>query len=202
MSVAAKFISRFQGFAVIIAVYVICHGLTAWAVTPVQNLFLPDITVFASLAYLPHGVRVLSVWLFGWKAILPLAAGALLSEALFTAANVRQLMEPVLLESVAVGAVSAFAAFEIAWLFGWNLYSGQSRRIAWTGLLAIGALASVINSMGQSVVFSGLIFPGDQLPVMAVYAAGDLIGLAVCMVALMLIFRALRLAGKSRKPQE
>jgi len=202
MSRFYQLLSRFQGFAVITAVYVICHGLTAWVVTPVQNLFLPDITVFASLAYLPHGVRVLAVWLFGWKAVLPLAAGALLSEILFTEASVRQLMEPVLLESIAVGAVSAFAAFQIASLSGWNLYAGRSRQIAWTGLLAIGALASVINSLGQTVVFSGLIFPGDQLPVMAVYAAGDLIGLAACMFALMLIFRWFRLAGNGRKPQE
>ncbi|WP_027259928.1 hypothetical protein [Leisingera aquimarina] len=197
-----QFLPGFQSFAVITAAYVICHGLTAWAVTPVQKLFLPEITVFASLIYLPHGVRVLSVWLLGWKAVPPLAAGALLSELIFTSANVRQLMEPVLLESIAVGAFSAYAAFEIAWLFGWNLYAGQARRIAWTGLLALGALASVINSLGQSVVFSGLIFPSDQLPIMVVYAAGDLIGLAVCMVALMLIFRWIRLTGTGRKPQE
>lgn len=201
MSRYYKLLSRFQGFAVIAAVYVVCHGLTAWVVTPVQNMFLPDITVFASLAYLPHGVRVLCVWLFGWKAIPPLAAGALLSEVLFTEASVRTLMEPVLLQSIGVGAFSAFAAFEIAWLFGWSLYAGESRRIAWTGLLAIGALASVINSLGQTVVFSGLIFADDQLPVMAVYAAGDLIGLAACMFALMLIFRWFRLAGQRHSPQ-
>ncbi|UWQ57552.1 hypothetical protein K3722_13630 [Leisingera caerulea] len=201
MSRFYQLLSPVQGFAVITAVYVICHGLTAWVVTPVQNLFLPEITVFASLAYLPHGVRVLCVWLFGWKAVLPLAAGALLSELMFTAAGVRELMEPVLLQSIGVGAFSVYAAFEIAWLFGWNLYAGQSRRIAWTRLLAIGGLASVINSLGQTVVFSGLIFPDDQLPVMAVYAAGDLIGLAICMFALMLIFRWLRLAGQGQSPQ-
>ncbi|WP_027243318.1 hypothetical protein [Leisingera daeponensis] len=201
MSRFYQFLSPVQGFAVITAVYVICHGLTALVVTPVQNLFLPDITVFASLAYLPHGVRVLCIWLFGWKAVLPLAAGALLSELLFTTAGVRELMEPVLLQSIAVGAFSVYAAFEIAWLFGWDLYAGQARRIAWTALLAIGGLASVINSLGQTVVFSGLIFPDDQLPVMAVYAAGDLIGLAVCMVALMLIFRWLRLVSQGQSPQ-
>ncbi|KIC15516.1 hypothetical protein [Leisingera sp. ANG-DT] len=191
-----------QSFAVITAAYVICHGLTAWVVTPVQGLFLPEVTVFASLVYLPHGVRVLAVWLLGWRAVLPLAAGAFLSELIFTDAGVRQVMESVLLQSIAVSAVSAFAAFEIARMFGWNLYAGQQRRIAWTSLLAVGALASLINSSGQSVVFSGLIFPGDQLPVMAVYAAGDLIGLAVCMLALTLIFRWIRLAGKRRCRQE
>jgi len=198
----SRFRSRFQVFAVLTAAYVICHGLTAWGVTPVQQRFLPELTVFASLVYLPHGVRVLSVWLFGWKAVLPLAAGAFLSELIFTAANVRQLMQPVLLESIAVGAVSSLAAFEVFRLLGRNLHAGQARRMAWKGLLAVGALASVFNSIGQSVVFSGLIFPGDQLPVMAVYAAGDLIGLAVCMLVLMLIFRWLRLAGQDSQPQD
>ncbi|OED50618.1 hypothetical protein AB838_01535 [Rhodobacteraceae bacterium (ex Bugula neritina AB1)] len=190
-----------QSFAVITAVYVVCHGLTAWVVTPVQAIFLPEITVFASLIYLPHGVRVLAVWLLGWRAVLPLATGAFLSELMFTDASVRQLMEPVLLQSIAVGALSALAAFEIVKRVGWNLYAGRSRRISWTSLLTVGALASLINSAGQSAVFSGLIFPGDQLPVMAVYAAGDLIGLAVCMLGLTLIFRWLRLAG-SRRPKE
>lgn len=193
--------SGFQGFAVITAAYIICHGLTAWVVTPIQNRFLPDITVFASLAYLPHGVRVLSVWLFGWRACLPLAAGAVLSELMFTEAGVRQLMQPVLLQSIAVGAVSALLVFELLRLAHRDFYAGRARRIAWTGLLAIGALASILNSFGQSLVFSGLIFPGDQLLVMAVYAVGDLIGLVICMVALMLMFRWLRLSGQSRSRQ-
>lgn len=186
----------------IAAVYVVCHGLTAWVVTPVQQRFLPELTVFASLVYLPHGVRVLSVWLFGWKAVLPLAFGAFLSELIFTETSVRQLMQPVLLESIAVGALSALAAFGAFRLLGQRLFAGRARQMAWKWLLAVGAVASVFNSIGQSVVFSGLIFPGDQLPVMAVYAAGDLIGLAVCMVALMLIFRWMRLAGQSRRLQK
>ncbi|KIC10808.1 hypothetical protein RA19_09950 [Leisingera sp. ANG-M1] len=194
--------SRFQVFAVITAVYIVCHGVTAWIVTPVQALFLPELTVFASLVYLPHGVRVLSVWLFGWKAVLPLAFGAFLSELMFTDAGILQLMQPVLLESIAVGAVSALAAFGLFRLLGRPLHAGLARRMEWKWLLAAGALASVINSLGQSVVFSGLIFPGDQLPVMAVYAAGDLIGLTACMVALMLIFRWLRLAGENRLSQK
>ncbi|KIC22001.1 hypothetical protein RA20_02495 [Leisingera sp. ANG-Vp] len=194
--------SRLQAFAVITAVYIVCHGLTAWVVTPVQKLFFPELTVFASLVYLPHGVRVLSVWLFGWKAVPPLAVGAFLSELMFTEAGIRQLMQPVLLESIAVGALSALAAFGLFQLLGRPLFAGQARRMAWKWLLGAGALASVINSIGQSVVFSGLIFPGDQLPVMAIYAAGDLIGLTVCMFALMLIFRWLRLAGQSRQPQK
>ena len=43
--------------------YILAHGLTALVVTPMQARLLPDVTMFASLVYLPHGVRVLSAWL-------------------------------------------------------------------------------------------------------------------------------------------
>ena len=63
----------------------------------------------------------------------------------------------------------------------------------WKVLLAIGALASVLNSVAQSVVFSGFILPESYLTVAAVYALGDVAGLFACLFALMLTFRWIRL---------
>ena len=56
-------------------------------------------------------------------------------------------------------------------------------------MIAVGALSSVINSIGQTLVFSGLIDLEKIIGVWAVYAVGDLIGTIVCMVVLMLVFR-------------
>ena len=56
-------------------------------------------------------------------------------------------------------------------------------------MIAVGALSSVINSFGQTLVYSGLIDLEKVIGVWAIYAAGDLIGLIVCMVVLMLVFR-------------
>jgi hypothetical protein len=56
-------------------------------------------------------------------------------------------------------------------------------------MIAVGALASVINSLGQTLVFFDLIDLEKIIGVWAVYAVGDLIGLVVCMVVLMLVFR-------------
>ena len=56
-------------YLLIVLAYVFCHGLTSLVVTPVQSILLPEITMFASLIYLPHGVRVLASWASGWKAI-------------------------------------------------------------------------------------------------------------------------------------
>ena len=78
-----------QYFLIVVAAYVLCHGITAFVVEPVQELFIPHVTIFASLIYLPHGVRVLATWMMGWRAIIPLCTGAYLSHLAFTPVEVR-----------------------------------------------------------------------------------------------------------------
>ncbi len=68
----------------------------------------------------------------------------------------------------------------------------------WKWLLYVGAVASVLNSIGQSIVFSGLIVPQDVFTVFAIYATGDLIGLIVGMAALLFIFRWIRQFSEAR----
>ncbi len=178
---------------------VFCHGLTALVVTPVQSIVLPEETVFASLIYLPHGVRVLATWAFGWRAIPALFIGSSIAVWLFTPADDLNLLEPALLESILAGAVSAFLAFELARLAGFDFYFGRSRRLNWKGMIMIGAISSVINSIAQTFIFSGLIGLDQLVEVLLIYSVGDLVGLIVCMVALMFVFRWSRLYSLSRR---
>ena len=91
-------------------------------VTPIQSVFLPEMTVFASLIYLPHGVRVLATWAYGWKAIPALIVGASLSVLLFSPSEDLNFLEPALIESLLVGAASAYIAFELLRLAGFDFY--------------------------------------------------------------------------------
>ena len=181
-----------KAFVIIVVAYVMAHLLTAKLVTPTQRYFLSEITVFASLVYLPHGVRVLAIWLWGWKAIFPLFTGGMISSLVFTPSEVLSLIEPVMLEANVVGATSALIVFGLASLIGLRLHAEHRTSISWKSLLTVGALASLVNSAGQTFVYSGLILPENILAVFLTYAIGDLIGLTVCMFALMLVFRWLR----------
>lgn len=178
--------------------YILAHGLTALVVTPMQARLLPDVTMFASLVYLPHGVRVLSAWLMGRLAVLPLCLGAFLSEVIFTPAEISSPTDPTILLSILIGACSALLAFELLRLLGRNIYAGQKFRIHWKWLFLAGILASIINSIGQAFVFAGEILPGHSFAVLATYAIGDLIGLIVTTLVLMLIFRWMRLSSNGR----
>lgn len=186
-------------FLTVALAYVFCHGVTAMLVTPVQRMILPEETAFASLIYLPHGVRVLATWAYGWRAILALAAGAAIAAWLFTPAQEIDLLETVLIPSILAGACSAFLAFELVRFAGFTYYFGCTRKLDWRGMIVIGALSSIINSVIQTMIFSGLIGWDQLAEVLLIYATGDLVGLVACMAALMFIFRWSRLFKTAKR---
>ena len=66
-------------------------------------------------------------------------------------------------------------------------------------MIIIGTKSSIINSVGQTLVYSGLLGL-DKLPVsLVIFAVGDLVGLIVCMVVLMFCFRWLRWFSLARR---
>lgn len=175
----------------------ICHALTSYVVAPIQSVLFPDMTVFASLLFLPHGVRVLATWAYGWTAVPALTAAGGLSAWLFRSQAELNILQPALLSGIVMGAVSALLAFELLRLLGNNVYAGRSHRLNWVGLLSIGGLSSLINSIGQTFIHAGLAGFENAATLFVVFAIGDLAGLIICMIALMLIFRWVRLSRKS-----
>jgi hypothetical protein len=69
-------------------------------------------------------------------------------------------------------------------------------------LLLIGAVASVINSIGLSLLYQGLIVPEESLLLLSNYLVGDVLGLFFGLLVLMVLMRLLRLnaARKQKTP--
>lgn len=61
--------------AVLFAIYMASYIVVAVVVSPVQEMILPDVIRFASLLFLPHGVRVLSASLLGAKSVPAMVLG-------------------------------------------------------------------------------------------------------------------------------
>ncbi len=98
--------------------------------------------------------------------------------------------------SITVGALSAPLAFGAMSLVAGSRFPGTGDRMNWKLLILAGVVASVINSVGQRLVLGARFPSGDAFRVMAVYALGDLVGLVVTMVVLMMIFRWIRTAER------
>lgn len=191
-------LNSFVNLCVIALAFVAAYGIVAMFFTPIQTIFLPEITAYASLMFLPHGVRILSTMYFGWKAVLPLTVGSWASGLIFTPDRVSYLPDFLVLASLFVGATCPFVSFEFFKLFGKNYYfTPRSQATHWKQLIVVGLLASVLNSLGQVVVHSDYIDPSAFIRVAATYAVGDTIGLIVMMLLLMLFFRWVRIAQKA-----
>ena len=165
----------------------IAYGLSFYVsiylLLPAQATYLPDLTNFASLLFLPHGVRVLSAWLFGWRSIPLIAPSAFLTHWLnfgsagFSIVGIAGAMSGVIC-----------ATFCFWWLsrFGLDFRISANHKTNWRDVMLAGSLASVINTVGMGVAM------GNPFKTMAAYFIGDITGLFGCMFLLMLLFKLAR----------
>lgn len=179
--------------------FVLGYGLVAKIATPIQSIFLPEVTTYASLVFLPHGVRILATLYFGWKAIVPLMFGAWASSYLFGPASVPEISSLSFLTSLVIGATCAIVSFEVFKVFGRDYYYKPEKQTHWKQLIYVGILASLLNSLGQVFVYSDHINPAAFARVASTYALGDTIGLIATMLCLMLLFRWARFARQVLK---
>jgi hypothetical protein len=178
----------FGGFCVIV-LYQLCYGATVWGVAPIQRYFFGENTTLASLVFLPHGVRVLTTYFWRLRAVPVLFLAGLVGHILLNSDDFQLRAEPVIYLSVLVGAMSAFLAFEILRLVGLNCYAHPTRPMHWKQVLLSGLVASLLNSIGQSVVYSGMVVPDQAFETFLAFAVGDLMGLIVSLLILLVAFR-------------
>lgn len=168
--------------AVYVALYVISYLPLAWG----HRLIFPD-TPYALLVFLPAGLRLLSTWYFGARAILPLFLGGLLTIWLYgNYASVSLAIAQAL-----VGSVAAYFAFELFRICGYDLYASPSTAdeaaVAphWRNLFLVGLFFSVFNGLLASILYYNTLSSDNLLPFLLIYIAGDMVGLLVVLMALM-----------------
>ena len=145
----------------------------------------------ASVLFLPHAVRVLSVWLLGPKAFFALFPASLFISYLF----LRHDYDPGTLFLITLwGSASAVIAFEFLRLMNLDVYPKNAARINWRSLVFAGCLASFFNSVGGTYLKREGLSAPEIFELLSRYLIGDIGGLLFCLIVLMLILRYLRLA--------
>lgn len=160
------------------AIYVWAYFATVHLVVPMQQVIFPATVM--SLLFLPHGLRVLTAWIYGWRSVAYLAPGAVLCNLHF--AGPRAFDADILLGTTAslVSAPLAIALLRLA-----------KRRVGvplgqtpLSTVLETGVVASFLNLSALGLAY-GLV-PTESV----VIFAGDMSGL---LVALLLVRGILRL---------
>lgn len=179
---------RWQGHlkttAVVSAIYVWSYFVTMAVVTPIQGLFLPSVVM--SLLFLPHGVRVLSAWLYGWRSVIYLLPGALGCHLHFLGP---QALEPKMAMAMFASLVSSPLAFGVVrYAFGATAVKVGRARLQ--TVVLTGLLASFFNLSALKAIYGLPALEG------AVIFVGDASGL---IVSVLIVWTALRWAGRRRR---
>lgn len=160
--------------------YLAALFLTFGLLMSIDERLSPVWANFTSLVFLPHGVRVLAAWLYGWRSVLYLAPGVIVGHYYLYGTH----LDAGLVGGWIAGLACAPLAFTLLRVAGLDLRpSRRRRRTHWRDILLVGGVASVFNSG-----FSGLAY-GNDLATMSARFVGDIMGTLVCLLLLMAAFR-------------
>ena len=180
--------TRLNEFAVIFISFVLAYALVDLVVEPVQHQFLSSSVMAGSLLFIPHGIRVLAVWLCGVRAILPLIAAEFLGGIFLWQPDVGL---DVLLGSSMVGGLCVYLTFEVFRLAGIEMRpDGKDSALTnWKSLILLASIASVFNSIGKQIFFGSLAPLTDEVLILAMFWIGDTLGTFACLLLLIGIRR-------------
>jgi hypothetical protein len=183
--------TRFSEFAVIALAYIVGYLLVDYIVAPIQYLYLSRDFTVGSLLFVPHGIRVLAVWLCGSRAILPLIIAELLCTVLLWQPDVAISTS---LGSSMVGGICVYLTFELFRLAGIEMHpDGKDSALTnWRSLILLASIASVFNSVGKQIFFESLAPLTDEILILAMFWVGDTLGTFACLLLLIGIRRRFR----------
>ncbi len=147
---------------------------------PLQNVFFPEYASHASLLFLPHGVRVLSAWLLGWRAIFALLPGVFI---VFAAIGGWDVLLPSRLLAIAIAVTTVPAVFYACKALGWDLFPRADRKPCWLCVMGVGVITSVLVSALTNLAF------GSATVEYIAFLIGDISGLFFLMLGLYFAFR-------------
>ena len=166
--------------------------LVQYIVFPLQRILVPETSVFAALLFLPHGIRVVSVWLLREKALVPLFLAHLVIYRLYY-----WYADPFYLNFLLVltGTICAYLAV-LFFDFGKIDLSIENLTIShWRSLILLGFVASIFNAIGNTVILAATIDADIQLRTLIHYLIGDTIGVLGLLTILLVGFRIVRGLG-------
>ena len=183
--------TRVSEFAVIALAYFVGYLCVDYIVAPVQYLYLSRDFTVGSLLFIPHGIRVLAVWLCGSRAILPLIIAEFLCTVLLWQPDVALSAS---LGSALVGGLCVYLTFELFRIAGIELRpDGKDSALTnWKSLILLASIASVFNSVGKQIFFESLAPLTDEVLIFAMFWIGDTAGTFACLLLLIGIRRRFR----------
>ena len=177
-------------FVLLSGAYIVSYALTTGFVSPLQSTFLAGVSNKIGLLFLPHGVRIIAIYYYGWRAILLILPASYLMWFLTVYGGDIDL-------SIYAPIVSLVACW-IGVKLAKAVFEKRSTKLdisAWKFLIIAGAAGSLLNGIGLSFLQHesqiGLSILG--------YMIGDVAGLFTSLLILIYLFRFMRVSSHLSK---
>ena len=155
-------------------------------IRPLQEALFPGSSTFVSLVFLPAGVRIVALILFGWRAIPPLLLGALLCNHQFWGVHDQKLLWLLSIASTLV----CYLAMKISQWLGQSIFLEDTlpRLPPFRTIILVTVVASALNGIVSSAIFGSFdAYLNGGLLAMG-YVLGDVLGTLCFMVILKRMF--------------
>lgn len=173
-------------FAAVATAYVVCFWVSVVGLPSMSTGLGHASTDYASLLFLPHGVRVIAAWLYGWKSVLYLALPSYATH--FWRLDGEFISWSVFLMPF-VGMVCVAATFAVVAKFGADLRLRPGYIAPWRDVVLVGGLASLVNSVCSNLLAQ------NTFETVLYYLLGDVLGMLALFIMLMLTFKLARRFG-------
>ncbi|MDC3234458.1 hypothetical protein OBB02_00250 [Candidatus Puniceispirillum sp.] len=184
----ARYLSHW--FILIMVAYSILSAIQALIILPIETLLISHNTAIVSIVYLPHSVRVLSVWMVGPRAIFALVPASLIVQFIMKIGD--GMLSPSDAIVALVGALCAPVAFELMRGLRINIYPSRSGVVSWRTLVFAGFLSSILNSFFSTFFLEDKFPVQDTFNVLTRFIIGDVMGLVVVLFLFLGLLKAFR----------
>ena len=179
----------FLTFLIVSVIYIVTFSLTFGFVFPLQKLLFSGISTQVSLLFLPHGVRVLTLYFYGWRGMFYLLPVSYLMILLSVEQTGQDLLAPV------VSLVCCYFGLQFIRLVFSDTKSVSFKPQDWKLMILGGVAASIFNGLGLALLDHGkssVVPNSTRFFEVLGYVTGDVLGLIVCLAFMVYFFRMVR----------
>ena len=179
----------FITFLIVTIAYIVTFSLTFGFVFPLQKLLLSGISTQVGLLFLPHGVRVLALYFYGWRGMFYLLPASYLMILLSVEQTGQDLLAPV------VSLVCCYLGMQFIRMVFSDTTSVSLKPQDWKLMFLGGIAASIFNALGLALLDHGqgsLTANSTRFFEVLGYVTGDVLGLVLCLAFMVYFFRMVR----------
>ena len=176
-------------FSFVSVAYIITFSVTLGFIFPLQQILLSNVPSYIGLMFLPHGVRILALYFYGWRGIL-----YLLPTCWLTAMLAQDQTGVVLISSI-VSLLCCYLGVQFVRILFSETVSVSFGVKNWKLMFWGGVVGSVFNGFGLTLLnqtYKSTVDNNALLLEVMGFVVGDVLGLLFCLVSIVYLFRMIR----------